>query len=203
MTGADPMDAAGWEKYASPLLSSNPQADVYGPGHCSVTTSPDGAEYWIVYHAAKAKDSEWDRNVRAQRLYWSPGGKPVTSTTRADPLSREQPLPSGETVDRSLIRARDMTFLNGTLTAEFSADAAGPYAVYVRHSNFSDSQKQISLTVNGNQYLTINAYRSGSPGSGAFTMAAVLANLNTGINTLSFSVGQIDPKIDLIILEKL
>jgi GH43 family beta-xylosidase len=203
MTGNDPMTASNWEKYPEPLLSSDPKGDVYGPGHCSITASPDGNEYWLVYHAAKAKDSGWDRNARAQRLYWGPNGRPTLAATRADPLSLKQPLPSGEQTDRVLIRAQNMTFRNGTLTANFNAATPGPYAVYVRHTNFSEGSKPIPLRVNGNQSLTVTAHRSGSPESGTFSMAAVIANLNTGMNTLSFSVNQIEPRIDLIILEKL
>jgi GH43 family beta-xylosidase len=203
MIGDDPVIASNWKKYDEPLLSSDPKGDVYGPGHCSITTSPDGTEYWLAYHAAKAKDSGWDRNVRAQRLYWGQNGRPMLAATRADPLSLNQPLPSGEQADRVLIRAKNMTFRNGTLTANFNANIAGSYAIYVRHTNLSEGPKQIPLRINGNQSLTITAHRSGSPESGTFSMAAVIATLNTGMNTLSFSVNQIEPKIDLIILEKI
>lgn len=200
MTGDDPLDAAGWKKYDSPLLSPDPEGDVYSPGHCSVTTSPDGTEYWMVYHAAKQKGSGWNRNARAQKLQWV-DGKPFMAGPA--PLSQEQPLPSGERTNRVLIRAEDMDSLDGALTAKLRLEAAGLYAVYIRHTNFSDRENQIVLTVNGRRKVTIPATTSGSPGSGSFTMTAGMANLDRGTNTLSFSADAGDIKIGLVILEKI
>lgn len=57
------------------LMRSRPGA-VIGPGHNSFTTSPDGSQTWIVYHA-------WDvaqtaRRMCIDRLDWL-GGRPVTA----------------------------------------------------------------------------------------------------------------------------
>lgn len=41
---------------------------VYGTGHASFTTSKDGLQHWIVYHAAKYQAGGWDRNVRIQQF---------------------------------------------------------------------------------------------------------------------------------------
>jgi GH43 family beta-xylosidase len=68
------------------LMRSRPGA-VIGPGHNSFTTSPDGSQTWIVYHA-------WDvaqttRRMCIDRLDWE-GGRPVT----AGPSSGPQAAPS-------------------------------------------------------------------------------------------------------------
>jgi len=88
----DPLDPAAWTKFPEPVLQS--ANGVYGPGHASFTTSPDGREDWIVYHAARAKGSGWDRNVRIQKFGWTTGGTPRFGL----PVSIDQPIkkPSGE-----------------------------------------------------------------------------------------------------------
>jgi GH43 family beta-xylosidase len=88
----DPLDPAAWIKHPTPVFQS--ANGVYGPGHASFTQSPDGAEDWIVYHAARAQGSGWDRDVRTQRFGWTQEGRPEFGA----PVSIERPLqkPSGE-----------------------------------------------------------------------------------------------------------
>lgn len=69
------------------LMRSRP-GNVIGPGHNSFTTSPDGSQDWIVYHA-------WDtamtgRRMCIDRLVWD-GGRPTT----AGPTFTRQPAPAG------------------------------------------------------------------------------------------------------------
>lgn len=88
---ADLMDPNAWTKQAEPVFSSN--GDVFGPGHASFVTSPDGTEDWIVYHAARAEGSGWTRNVRMQPFTWEDNvpvfGEPVSTGVAL-------PLPSGQ-----------------------------------------------------------------------------------------------------------
>ena len=68
---------------------------VYGVGHNTFTTSPDGREDWIVYHAKTGTASGWDdRVIRAQKFTWNADGSPNLGTpaTAGEPL----PLPSGQ-----------------------------------------------------------------------------------------------------------
>jgi GH43 family beta-xylosidase len=71
---ADPMSAASWTK-AGPVFSGN--VNVYGVGHASFTTSPDGTENWIVYHSKTSAAPGWDRDVRMQKFTWSASGEPA------------------------------------------------------------------------------------------------------------------------------
>ena len=69
------------------LMRSVPGA-VIGPGHNSFTTSPDGSQTWIVYHA-------WDvaqttRRMCIDRLEWR-GNRPFTAGPSAGP--QEAPAP--------------------------------------------------------------------------------------------------------------
>ena len=49
---------------------------VFGPGHACFLSNSMGKP-WIIYHAAKAKGSGWDRDVRAQLFDWRDDGSPI------------------------------------------------------------------------------------------------------------------------------
>jgi GH43 family beta-xylosidase len=100
--GGDPMDPRAWTKRRAPILApvDGPEGAAYTTGHNSFTTSPDGREHWIVYHA---KDrAVWDgpdarpapRTVRAQPFTWAADGTPVFAP--AAPSGRQLRRPSGE-----------------------------------------------------------------------------------------------------------
>ncbi|MCD0443350.1 family 43 glycosylhydrolase [Glycomyces sp. A-F 0318] len=96
-TGGDPLQMGSWTKHSSPLFQRNDAAGVYGPGHHSFFTSPDGTETWIAYHA---NDSASDgcgttRTTRVQRISWNADGTPDLGV----PVSTATLLqgPSGET----------------------------------------------------------------------------------------------------------
>jgi GH43 family beta-xylosidase len=86
-TGGDPMRPESWTKKTVPVFSRT--ADVFGPGHCCFVKSPDGAEDWIIYHAAKYSGAGWNRNLRAQKFTWQADGSPDFGK----PVSTGVPLP--------------------------------------------------------------------------------------------------------------
>jgi GH43 family beta-xylosidase len=68
---------------------------VFGVGHNGFTTSPDGAEPWMVYHAKTSQQPGWDdRVVRAQKFSWNADGSPNFGTPA--PAGQALPLPSGQ-----------------------------------------------------------------------------------------------------------
>jgi GH43 family beta-xylosidase len=71
---ADPMNPSNWTKHAQPVFDSTDK--VFGIGHCSFTTSVDGQEDWILFHAKKSRKEGWDRHVFAQPFGWSAEGIP-------------------------------------------------------------------------------------------------------------------------------
>lgn len=77
-TDGNYLNAASWTKNASSIFQTYVGGDgsVYAPGHCSFTTSVDGTEDWIVYHAALYQGAGWYRNVRAQRFTWNANDTP-------------------------------------------------------------------------------------------------------------------------------
>jgi GH43 family beta-xylosidase len=83
--GGDPLNPAHWAKRREPILRpvDGPAGGASTTGHNSFTTSPDGRESWIVYHARDRAvwggvgDDRAPRTVRAQRFTWAPDGTPV------------------------------------------------------------------------------------------------------------------------------
>ncbi|BDP43920.1 hypothetical protein DAETH_38890 (plasmid) [Deinococcus aetherius] len=97
LRGQDPMDPSAWVKHKGPLFGpyEGPDGAVYAPGHNSFTTSPDGREDWLVYHA---KEFDWPtfdgRTMRAQKFTWGQDGLPVFG--HPVPSGVVLPRPSGE-----------------------------------------------------------------------------------------------------------
>jgi len=89
--GADPMEPASWTK-TGPVFA--PSASVHGVGHASFTTSPDGAQPWMVYHAKTSTAPGWERVVRMQPFTWSADGSPSFGTPA--PGGVALPQPSGQ-----------------------------------------------------------------------------------------------------------
>ena len=90
-----------WTKSAdNPLVQAAPEIGVSGPGHSSITTSPDGSERFLVYHThANPEAPSGRRTVNIDRLEIDKDGKlRVLGPTRS-----LQPLPSGvpETTESS------------------------------------------------------------------------------------------------------
>jgi GH43 family beta-xylosidase len=87
---ANLLDPRSWTKVPHPVFES--AGDVFGVGHCSFTTSPDGRQDYIVYHSKTSRREGWDRVVRVQRFAWTEDGMPdfgrpvsgVATTARAE-----------------------------------------------------------------------------------------------------------------------
>ncbi|HEU5015656.1 MAG TPA: glycoside hydrolase family 43 protein [Roseiflexaceae bacterium] len=94
--GANLLDPASWRKSDGPVFAK--QDTACGPGHNGFTTSPDGSEDWIVYHANAVSGTGWaGRSIRAQPFTWAADGTPVFGAPVA--ITDAVPLPSGETYD--------------------------------------------------------------------------------------------------------
>lgn len=91
-TGGDVLSPSSWVKKPVPVFTRT--SKVFGPGHCSFTTSPDGREHWMVYHAARRAGSGWDRDVRMQPFTWNSDGSPRFG--EPIPPGVPLPVPSGD-----------------------------------------------------------------------------------------------------------
>ena len=79
---ADLLDPASWSKSKTPVLTSSPEYDIYGPGHNSFTVAEDGVTDMLVYHARTYTEIEgdplWnpDRHTFVKPLKWGEDGMP-------------------------------------------------------------------------------------------------------------------------------
>lgn len=87
---ADLLDPKAWKKSPLPVFRSSAATGQYGPGHNSFTTTPDGKQDILVYHARNYEkitgDSLFDpnRHTRAQLIRWRPDGAPEFGEPVAD-----------------------------------------------------------------------------------------------------------------------
>ncbi len=100
--GGDPLAQASWTKFANPIFQRNDANGVYGPGHHSFFTSPDGTETWIAYHAnsSASQGCGTTRTTRVQKISWNADGTPnlgvpvSTATVLAAPSGENGTLPA-------------------------------------------------------------------------------------------------------------
>ncbi|KAI5922098.1 alpha-N-arabinofuranosidase 2 [Camillea tinctor] len=95
LIGNDPMEYTSWKKHtAGCVFHQNPVAGVYGTGHASFVTSPDGSEDYIVYHAQTTANPTADifRTARIQKFTWNEDGTPNFPLAENGPFS----VPAGQ-----------------------------------------------------------------------------------------------------------
>jgi GH43 family beta-xylosidase len=96
---ANLLDPAVWRdaKHPAPLFARAPARGVFGPGHGSFFTSPDGRESWMVYHATDDDRGCFTgglRTTRAQRFRWRADGTPDFGAPV--PLGADVAAPGGD-----------------------------------------------------------------------------------------------------------
>ncbi|MDF1575872.1 MAG: glycoside hydrolase family 43 protein [Bacteroidales bacterium] len=80
-TDGDLLNPGSWTK-VGPVFQQDPEAGVYSTGHNSFTTSPDGTEDWIVFHARLSPDGNTPRYTFIQKFKWE-HDIPVFGTPKA------------------------------------------------------------------------------------------------------------------------
>lgn len=96
-TDSDLLNPKSWSKSPKPVFGQSPENKVYGTGHNSFFPSPDGKEYYILYHA---RDTQVDpagmgdtRSPRAQKFTWNDDDYPEFGIPL--PISTRMQKPSG------------------------------------------------------------------------------------------------------------
>jgi GH43 family beta-xylosidase len=76
------LDPKSWAKSSQPVFTTNEANGIFGPGHNSFTTTPDGKTDVLIYHARDYKEIKGDplndvnRATRAQVVRWKADGTP-------------------------------------------------------------------------------------------------------------------------------
>lgn len=96
LTGSNPLSAASWTKKSTPIFQRSDTNNVYGPGHHSFFTSPDGTETWMAYHANETTTQGCGatRTTRLKKVTFNSDGTPNLGTP--DKLSTTLTAPSGD-----------------------------------------------------------------------------------------------------------
>lgn len=176
--GADPLDPASWTKREQPILSMDEEAGVYGPGHNSFTTSPDGKEQWIVYHATTDPGDGWsNRKARAQKLIWDEAGQ----LALGKPLSLDTAIevPSGMGVYKATPEGKAEAVFD-LIPARVDTTAS----VLVHYRNDSDDTLEGHIAVNGGEPMAIELPPADATG---YVYADV--PLIAGMNEIRLSTG--------------
>jgi len=96
----DPMNPSHWNYGPNePVFWRNDEEDVYTTGHAAFTTSPDGTETWMIYHATvNPTDINGHRIARIEKITWDEEtGEPIFP--RPSGYNTVQEAPSGEPED--------------------------------------------------------------------------------------------------------
>ena len=134
-SNGDLMSKASWNKLSTPAFSKF--GNVYGPGHPSFVKSPDNLQWWIVYHAANANGSGWDRRIMAQQFSWE-GDTPYFGY----PIEKGVPIPAP-----SIGPSYSMPIANGTFRIKSKATSQ---CVDVPGANTTPGTQIQQWTDNGN-----------------------------------------------------
>ncbi len=94
LVGDDALNPAHWKKHDKPVFSRTEQ--VFGPGHNGFFKSPDGKEYWLIYHGndKASQGCGATRSLRAQKFSFDSAGLPVFGEPLAPGVQVARP--SGE-----------------------------------------------------------------------------------------------------------
>ena len=145
LSGKDPLDPASWKKHPEPVFRGT--ESTFGTGHGGFVKSPDGEEWWHVYHAKRDRGGNWLRSIFVQPFAFKDGfpdfGTPVAPGSSL-------PLPSGEKLPLPSL----------PLAASFRSQKDLDAFSYYGHQQFlSVTDKGVELGAVPAE--PVNAYRSG------------------------------------------
>lgn len=168
-TEADLLNPANWVKRPEPFLSGTDA--ILAPGVPGLTQSPDGKEWWLLYHVAKYDGAGWCRQVMAQvvgtdekglphvrkpasyyvPMYlpsgdgFTPPARTILDASRAVPGGRAASLREPFSAYGRVVR---LAASGDTASYRFEVKEGGTYAVTVRFACFAP-ESALGLAVNG------------------------------------------------------
>ncbi|MCA9058720.1 MAG: family 43 glycosylhydrolase, partial [Planctomycetaceae bacterium] len=91
LVGDNPLQPSSWQKSDKPVFQSS--ENTWGVGHSCFVMSPDGREWWHVFHAKRDRRPGWRRGVFVQPFSFSTDGEPQFGAPVAPSVAL--PVPSG------------------------------------------------------------------------------------------------------------
>ncbi len=198
---SDLLDPASWTKYPGPLLTKSDELSdqALAPGHGTVVESPDGSEFWLVYHAYYRgnRDSftgdQEGRYTRILKVEWDENGLPIfgdpghlgdlveqasgTADQVALKFEAESAQQTGNTSLVTAPRASGQIVVDGisgsaSVTFTFNLPQSGRWLVsLVGCSSNGNSNSQNLVSINGTQYTFM--YRTSHNGAYRFIPACL------------------------------
>lgn len=181
---ANLLDPATWAnaKRPQPLFAARPGAGVFGPGHGSFFSSPDGRESWMVYHATETDTGCFTgglRTTRAQRFGWNADGTPRLGVPAA--LGEDLAAPGG---DGTVALQLEDALADGTFRRVADRRLVGYAGVALRLRGRAGALPPLRVAVpqSGRYVATLRALRGGARPLGTL-------RLRRGANTLRLALG--------------
>lgn len=218
----DLMNPANWVKQPEPFISGTDA--ILAPGVPGLTQSPDGKEWWLLYHVAKYDGAGWWRQIMAQVVgtdekglpyvrkpasyfvpMYMPSGDGFMPPERVILDARKAKLSGGATCERDDLSAyghvvRNLRPSKGAASYRFTVSRAGRYRVIVRYACFTPGSA-LRFKVNGKVVAAPSCKYLG-PEDSADVRAGV--DLKAGENELSLSVARGgETKLDVVVVEAL
>lgn len=141
LTGEDPLEPSSWKKYKGSVFQSTKAT--FGVGHSCFVKSPNGSEWWHVYHAKENREPGWQRSIFVQPFKWSRDGRPLFGR----PMPRNEPFPRPGGGKTSMLRL------------PYSSDLASDHS-YFGHSQFYHITPD-GLKLGSLPNAPVNTFRSG------------------------------------------
>ncbi|MCA8997555.1 MAG: family 43 glycosylhydrolase, partial [Planctomycetaceae bacterium] len=136
LNGNNPLDPGAWKKRDRPLFEGT--NETYGAGHSCFVKSPDGKQWWHIFHAKRDRNPGWRRAIFVQPMDVGRRGYPVFGT----------PIKAGTPLDVP----------SGQRTTRVSTDT-NRFTYFGHHQFYSENGKTIHLGKTPDH--PINEYRSG------------------------------------------
>lgn len=213
---ADLLDPNSWDKSAEPVFSKNPENSVYGPGHNSFTTSPDGTEDWMVYHANSSPDAGCTgaRGARVQKVEWNEDGTPDFGTPNKVQILVEcvegRYEAQDAVINNAIVQSHNQQASCGKHVGnmdfndsyvEFQqvyAPSAGEYEMTISYAHGMDSSSHF-VSVNNAEAFEVHYP---STGWGNWTETNIDIELDSGLNTIRFAKGLNFSELNYISIEE-
>lgn len=141
LTGDDPLDPASWKKRKGSIFQSS--KETFGVGHSCFVKSPDGSEWWHIFHAKRDPKAGWRRAIFVQPFKFHRDGRPLFG--RPIPSGQVHPRPAGEKTSQ--------------LNPPYHSDLSSDHSFYGHHQFYQVTDD--GLRLGSPQSKLINDYRSG------------------------------------------